>query len=360
MSQSVGNHTIGPHEKLYFPSLTGLRAIAAFCVLFTHVERYRISAGRSAMLGAPFNSFIGGLAVTFFFVLSGFLITSLLLREKDRSGTIAVLPFFWRRALRIWPLYYTTLGAGYLISVFVIRDTESNIFRNGLLLNALLLPNVAFALSVIPEIIVQLWSVGTEEQFYFVWPFLVRRMTVQQLTKIFLAIIASWFIAGMLVHFFGNYTMRALVFRTRIDCMAIGGLLAMAVLYKDRPGTWMELCHRAVRHRMTGILGIAGFVVLLAASHRSQVSIYQLYAVLFGVLIDRVSGHPGGWLESAPLKYLGKISYGIYLLHHFMVYLVFMGMPFVLKIPGAWGDLTIFVSASLLTVLTGAFSYKFL
>src|SRR5882757_10400577 len=102
MNQSAGIHIVGPNEKFYFPSLTGLRAIAAFGVLFTHVERYRITTGQPAMIGAPLNSFIGGLAVTFFFVLSGFLITSLLLREKESSGTVRIATFLKRRALRIW------------------------------------------------------------------------------------------------------------------------------------------------------------------------------------------------------------------------------------------------------------------
>ena len=360
MSQSVGKHTVWPHEKLYFPSLTGLRAIAAFCVLFTHVERYRITVGRSAVIDMPLNSFIGSQAVTFFFVLSGFLITSFLLREKDRTGTIQVMSFFRRRALRIWPLYYVVLAAGYLISIFVIRDTDSNILRNGFLLNALLLPNVAFVLDKIPEIIVQLWSLGTEEQFYFVWPFLIRRTTQRQLTRALLLIVACWLMVGVPIHFLGGDRLRALVFRTRIDCMAIGGLLSLAVLYKDQAGSWMDRCYRIIRHRATGLLGMVSFAALLAASYQWKLSLYQLYALLFGILIVRVSSRPGGWLETAPLKYLGKRSYGVYLLHHFMIYLVFKNIPSLLEIPGPWGDLAVFVLASLLTVLAAALSYRYL
>jgi peptidoglycan/LPS O-acetylase OafA/YrhL len=69
--------------------------------------------GMAPLVELKFNSFLGGLAVTFFFVLSGFLITSLLLTEKATTGTINVRRFLAKRALRIWPLYYLVLAAGY-------------------------------------------------------------------------------------------------------------------------------------------------------------------------------------------------------------------------------------------------------
>lgn len=348
------------NEKLYFPSLTGLRAIAAFCVLFTHVERYRMMEGRAAVLSGPFNSFAGGLAVTFFFVLSGFLITSLLLKEKERTGTIQVAKFLKRRALRIWPLYYAVLTAGYLVSIFVLKDTDSDPWQNGLVLNVLMLSNVAFAFNMIPNMIIQMWSVGTEEQFYFIWPFLVRHTALHKLSKVFLAVIVCWGALDIFVHFAGDARMRALVFRTRIDCMAIGGLFALAVLQRDQLRGWMAPCYRLILHRLTGMAGLVIFVGLLAASRHWNNSFYQLYALLFGILIVRTSQQPVRWLESAPLKFLGKISYGIYLLHHFVIYLIFREMSFMLALPSPWGDLAVFVPACLFSVLTASLSYRLL
>lgn len=348
------------NEKLYFPSLTGLRAIAAFCVLFTHVERYRTMEGGTAVLSGPFNSFIGGLAVTFFFVLSGFLITSLLLKEKEKTGTIQVVKFLRRRALRIWPLYYTVLAAGYLVSIFVLKDTDGNPWQNGLLLNVLLLSNVAFAFDMIPNMIIQVWSVGTEEQFYFAWPFLVRHTALHKLSRAFLIVIVCWGALDLLVHFAGDARIRAIVFRTRIDCMAIGGLFALAVLQRDRSGGWMARCYRLILHRLTGVAGLVIFVALLVVSRLWNNSFYQLYALLFGVLIVRASQQPVRWLESAPLKFLGKISYGIYLLHHFVIYLIFREISFMLSLPSPWGDLAVFVPTCLLSVLTASLSYRLL
>lgn len=319
-----------------------------------------MSQGRPAILTGPFNSFVGGLAVTFFFVLSGFLITSLLLKEKEKTGTIQVLKFLRRRGLRIWPLYYTVLTGGYLLSIFVLKDTGSNPWQNGLVLNTLMLSNVAFAFDMIPDIMIQIWSVGTEEQFYFAWPFLMRHMALHKLVRAFLVVIVCWGVLDVLVHFWGDARIRAIVFRTRIDCMAIGGLFAMAVLQRDQPGGWMARCYRLMQHRLTGVAGLAIFVVLLVASRHWDNSFYQLYALLFGILIVRTSRQSSGWLESTPLKFLGKISYGIYLLHHFVIYFIFREMSFMLSLPAPWGDLAVFVPACLLSILTASLSYRLL
>jgi len=124
------------------------------------------------------------------------------------------------------------------------------------------LPNIAFAFGMIPEIIIQIWSVGTEEQFYFIWPFLIKHTKLQKLTRAFIIIIGCWFAAGVFVHFRGDEQMRALIFRTRIDCMALGGLFALAVLYRNGPSGWMAWCYRLILHRITGVAGLVLFVVL--------------------------------------------------------------------------------------------------
>ena len=142
--------------------------------------------------------------------------------------------------------------------------------------------------------------------------------------------------------------------------MAIGGLFALLVLYRKKAGKWADRCYKLILHRMTGIAGLVIFILCLIASERWHLSIYQIYALLFGVLIVRTSSQPGGWLETPPLKFLGKISYGIYLLHHFVIYFIFWEMPFLLQIRSAWGDLAAFVLASLLSILVAALSYRLL
>lgn len=322
--------------------------------------------GMKPFIDLAVNSYIGGVAVTFFFVLSGFLITSLLLDEKARLGTIRLKRFFVNRALRIWPLYYLTLFAGYMVSILLLKETSSDMWENGLILNFLLLPNVAFAMGLLPEILIQIWSIGTEEQFYFLWPFLVRRLGAKPLIRVFIGVILFWLVArGMIRLIYGAHSpLNIFLFRTRIDCMAIGGLAAM--LFFHAPGGWASSLHRLLLKPITGWALAMAFILLLSASYRYEVSFYQLYALLFAMLILRVIRRPGGWLESPPLRYLGKISYGIYLLQQFAVFFIFRaGLSkengFLSSIPmdSRPAGIALFLLAALMTIGLASLSYRF-
>ena len=91
-------------KKIYFPNLNGLRFIAAFMVIVHHVEQFKSLFGlENVFHESPFISIVGKLGVVLFFVLSGFLITYLLLVEEEVTGTISIKSFYIRRFLRIWP-----------------------------------------------------------------------------------------------------------------------------------------------------------------------------------------------------------------------------------------------------------------
>ncbi len=332
------------------------------------MERIRQPLGMTAIIDLKFNSFLGGLPVTFFFVLSGFLITSLLLAEKAETGTIRVKRFLTRRARRIWPLYYLVLAAGYGISIFVLGDTSANVLANGLLVNLLLLPNLAFALGLIPDILIQIWSIGTEEQFYLVWPFLLRRMKEKNLVRVFVGIICFWLVARVVLRLVGisDDWLNILLFRTRMDCMAIGAFAALLLRQRESGTEKWAGVSRLVDHQLTGWVASVVFLLLLLLSYRYQVSLYQLYAVLSAILILRVIRRPASWLESGVFRYLGKISYGIYLLQHFVIFFIFKAWiekqwrpPFT-GFPGSRiGGIGIFLLAVLLTTGLAALSYTF-
>src|SRR3989338_8543857 len=102
-------------NKVFFPNLNGLRFIAALMVIIHHIEQIKSILKMDNFSTFPPVFFVGKLGVILFFVLSGFLITYLLLQEKEVSNTISVRQFYIRRILRIWPLYYFIILLGLII-----------------------------------------------------------------------------------------------------------------------------------------------------------------------------------------------------------------------------------------------------
>lgn len=167
--------------KLYFKNLNGLRFFAAFMVLICHIELnkkyFKLTNNREV------TRFLGDLGVDLFFVLSGFLITFLLIKEKEYFEKINFKNFYIRRILRIWPLYYFIVILSLFIlpkfSIFHINGSFFE-FENNMeaikimLLFIFILPNVLYLIKPI-AFSAQTWSIGVEEQFYLIWPFIVNR-----------------------------------------------------------------------------------------------------------------------------------------------------------------------------------------
>nr|MBA3972370.1 acyltransferase [Bacteroidota bacterium] len=167
--------------KVYFPGLNALRFFAAFLVFASHVELLKSRNGFENYYYTQTFLELGGSAVTFFFVLSGFLITYLLFIEKDISGKISLSQFYLRRILRIWPLYYTVVLAGFFLIPhipYLQNSISGDLYTNfypKLLLFMLLVPNISYILFPHTPYISPAWSIGVEEQFYLAWPWLLSR-----------------------------------------------------------------------------------------------------------------------------------------------------------------------------------------
>ncbi|MDP1800300.1 MAG: acyltransferase, partial [Bacteroidota bacterium] len=169
-------------KNIYFKGLNGLRFFAAFAVIITHIELIKDQMHCPNLYYTSKMIFeLGGLGVVFFFVLSGFLITYLLLKEKELTDTINVKKFYIRRVLRIWPLYFLIVILGFFvlphfhfmeISFFAKYNAHLSVFN--LVLFLVMLPNLAFAIFKPLPHIGQLWSIGVEEQFYLLWPWVVK------------------------------------------------------------------------------------------------------------------------------------------------------------------------------------------
>jgi len=311
-----------PSSRVSFPRLDGLRALCFFSVFFTH----GFYTEDKAIMAHPLRHFVkgflfasGDLGVNVFFVLSGFLITYLLMRERQMRGTIHV-PHFWiRRLLRIWPLYFACVAFGVLgfpliksalgqvpggpvdIRYYIFFASNFDLLYHGL-------PDSS-CLAV-------LWSIAVEEQFYLVWPVLLFLLPLRAYPYLFIGVILSALGFNLVVH--DSDTTMLHTFSCMGD-LAMGALAAWVLSQED-------LARRIAQWPAWVVVSAhAGFIILYLAR---------------GPLIEKVDADPGmlrmlialaaatvvlcqaGWkgracmLPDLPwLNYLGRISYGLYCLH---------------------------------------------
>jgi peptidoglycan/LPS O-acetylase OafA/YrhL len=319
-------------SKIFFPNLNGLRFIAAFLVIIHHLEQNKLFFGaKSWFKEIHCIKLMGELGVTLFFVLSGFLITYLLLAEKELFNTIDIKKFYIRRMLRIWPLYYLVIIMGLFalphISFFNIPEfTEQVHHRFGIkiVLYFLLLPNLVNNLYAYMPYIAQAWSIGIEEQFYYIWPWMVRH-TNHYLRTLILIVIGmvgitiglSFFadkgadlsqasmetkILTLLYNFF---------FHLRIGCMAIGGIGAYYLYYLK-----INVL-RPIFKPITQILVTLSVLIMAVIGIEVPVINHEFYSLFFIIIILNFAANPDCLvsLENKTLDYLGKISYSLYMWH---------------------------------------------
>ena len=163
------------NEKTYFPGLNALRFFSALAVIITHVELLKHKFKLPNYWHIEIIEKLGVIGVSFFFVLSGFLITYLMLEEKENTSLFSVKNFYIRRVLRIWPLYFLILFIGFFILpnftyLEYFSDNFKLYFTENLICYLLILPNVSSSFFSIVPLIEQLLSIGIEEQFYLLWP----------------------------------------------------------------------------------------------------------------------------------------------------------------------------------------------
>jgi peptidoglycan/LPS O-acetylase OafA/YrhL len=252
-------------------------------------------------------------------VLSGFLITYLMLVERERTGTVSVKKFYVRRVLRIWPLYFGLILATAFVLPVIIPGFKNPLANPVLaILLVLFQGNIAFILYYPFPPLEHLWSIAIEEQFYLFIPHVGK--SGANLVKVFLTILVFWWgLMGITNWLMPDNFFSILIIYMRYDCIAIGGLFACAYYYKHSSLKWLY-------HPLMSGLSLVVLVVIAIFIPETLGIPYTVFtAVSFGVLILNVStnekfflklGHP--WLESA-----GNWSYGIYMVHPFLL-LIFL------------------------------------
>jgi peptidoglycan/LPS O-acetylase OafA/YrhL len=284
--------------------LDGLRAIAVSLVVFYHF----------GVAYAP-----GGYGVVLFFVLSGFLITRLLLGEFRKDGTVSLRNFYIRRALRIFPAFY----AYWILVVLALLATGRHVpwghaasafvyvsnYYNAILGD----PNTGFS---------HTWSLAIEEQFYLLWPLCLLWMLRQRANALALVcctVALLWIYRIVLTTVFSvdqGYVYAA--FDTRADALLVGCTLAIAL--HDR-GTHDAIA-RVVRHDWIAAVAIALAVAVIATGYRVEGRFRDTTGLLmvpplFALLLSHIASAPTGLLvralDTRAMVYLGRISYPMYL-----------------------------------------------
>lgn len=317
-------------KKIQFPGLNGVRFVAAFLVIVDHTELFKSYLGYPTLWSNSYSAYLGAFGVSIFFVLSGFLITYLLL-EEQQEAPIRIRHFYLRRILRIWPLYYLILVLGFFViphmDFFQVpiysRDMGDSLPR--LLLFLGLAANVAFVyLPTVPFANV-LWSVAVEEQFYLFWPHVVR--IKRKLLWIMLALLAGYlalkFYAGSLDRQF-----ELLVIRTRFSAMIIGGIGAYLVF--NQKGV-IQFLHSRVLQVVLLVLFVCMGMDWIDFKSFTWIQDELISLVVCGLIIN-IATNPMSLLslENRVFAYFGKLSYGLYVYHLFAVVLVLKGIPVVI------------------------------
>jgi peptidoglycan/LPS O-acetylase OafA/YrhL len=308
-----------------FPGLDSLRALAALFVVVGHVPLTQAAVHLPAPAwGAAF--FRGAHAVCFFFTLSGFLITYLLLAERARSGGVDVRRFYLRRVCRIWPLYFAVVAGGLafygvLLPRLGIDYPVRYTLPTALLLYTLFLPNLMNSLYHVGGILNPLWSIGLEEQFYLAWAPLLKKVRdrLPALCALVLASSFALFLANE-AELLGGARAHHFFAQLKFHFMAVGGLWAWAVhRHRERVLALPLFRHRALRLLLLALL-LEHYLVGRLAHQAIVAELLQL--LLYGWLIVEVGVNPRRLVRIANpvFEYLGRISYGIYMLHMPVVY----------------------------------------
>ena len=317
-------------------SLDGLRAIAVLLVVLSHGSALLL-ARNTGTAGT------GGIGVGIFFVLSGYLITSLLLREHSNRGRISLRDFYVRRALRIWPLYYAVL----LLQLVVLVHINSRLWGGvWVSTNSPQYANYGhvwwsypiFAQNYVSDIhhvtlgLGVYWSLAIEEQYYLVWPLILIALT---------RVRWRWAVPAFLIGATAlSFVLRALTIEghllkagggtewmthTNLFGLAVGSLLAWSRFDRLQRGVparggggfgtmlaWVVVAALVVSATIP--VQRAGWAIKLPHANYYQP---LLLSVAVAAIIDYVSGGESRWspLRWWPMVYVGRVSYGIYLLH---------------------------------------------
>lgn len=353
-------------NRFYRPELDVLRFFAFFGVFFFHTALYGPEFFAKHHLPGFLAVFENSLAkageygVDLFFLLSAYLVTELLLREKVHRGTVDITAFYIRRILRIWPLYFAFIA---LIALVPALNPNHEFSLHYIVPFLLLGGNWSLAAFGFPgtSVVVPLWSVSVEEQFYLLWPPIVSKLARRNIlfaAIVMIAVANVTRISALLLH--AHHPQVWCNTFARLDPMAFGIILAV-VLRGGVPH------FRSALRLILLLFGLLDIVLVARYADLDSRRIPLLWeptligypAVAIGCVLILLAflGSRSRLTESAALRYLGKISYGLYVFHELAV--LISDRILTMSHNMYRGGLR-FVLALAITIFLAAISYRFL
>jgi peptidoglycan/LPS O-acetylase OafA/YrhL len=306
------NGTMSLLSNRYIVQLDGIRCLAVSLVLLGHLS--------------PLTLPVGELGVNLFFVLSGFLISRILMQSaeqskgKPRGFATYLRKFFIRRTLRIFPIYYLCIAVLYVVGEESVRDYwpwlvtyTTNLY-------------IAVTSSYMGSA-GHLWSLAVEEQVYLFFPFLLFFVARKRLLSVFGVMGAVSIVLRAYFYFSGKaWIVPYVTVLTCLDCFSLGGLMAFLQLYRK------EVSNKLFSKSTLVIVSLSAWLLVYCWSHYGIEEKYNLVKIvldrlsgavfgffLIGRAVVGYSGFMGGLFGNPVSVYLGRISYGIYLYHGFVI-----------------------------------------
>ncbi len=354
---------------LHLPNLNSIRFIAALLVIFSHIELYREFMGQESLIAIM--GIFAGFGVDVFFALSGFLITYLLIIENKKCGKIHIGHFYVRRILRIWPLYYFILILGAILELYFHQSSPllAEFNWDAFKYYFFFLPQVGKGFYIGSVCIAILWSIGVEELFYLLFPWLYNRIVnspFKRLAGIILFLISAKIVAIYILYKYAPIDSWSGIIKTltmiRFENLLIGSFMAfVGVSYRERlvNSVFLILPLFAVFVSIIflAVMNVNFYISESIGPILQSVVTPFIVSSLVGAIIAFLALVPSlsGVLEHSVLNYLGKISFGLYV-YHCLALTLLSTLPLAYA-PSSW--LTTFGCTIFLTVLFAAISYNY-
>ena len=270
------------------------------------------------------------------------------MNEIGKTDDVSIPKFYMRRILRIWPLYYVYLALA-LLAVWLFRDE----INNAAWFYAFFSGNISHALGIGIIPLFHFWSLGVEEQYYLWYPWMVKYNKKRVLTFVSVLLVC-WFGAKLAAYFFlGKGLMYRILGVTQFDCMMLGAI--GAIMYYRKTEWFVKLCSSRFVAIVAWILFFTSglYANYIPSPIRNEyIAFVSLFVIMSGLLRKPL-------LENRVMNYLGQISYGIYVIHPLLLYILTRLIHPAEFMQNDVASVVIFVAITALTIGIASLSYKY-